>query len=71
MVNANHSAKIDKDDNPKNAPTTTTTVVPQTGKRPGDARGDPEQQKRNREEMNVGEDHRTEKMREEKRGTFP
>ncbi|SFE92401.1 hypothetical protein [Nitrosomonas sp. Nm166] len=68
MVNANHSTQIDKDDNSKDS---STTVVPQTGKRPGDARGDPQQQKRNREEMNVGEDHRTEKMREEKRGTFP
>jgi len=53
----------------KDAPVST----PQTGKKPGDARGDPQQQKRNREQMNdgVGDDHRSEKMREEKRGSFP
>ena len=65
--NANHSTQIDKDDSPKDE----TVAVPQTGKRPEDARGDPEQQQRNREQLNVGEDHLTEEMRENKRGTFP
>jgi hypothetical protein len=69
MPDANRSTQIDKDDSPKDAPVAT----PQTGKKPGDARGDPGQQKRNREQMNdgVSDDHLTDKMREEKRGTFP
>jgi hypothetical protein len=69
MPDANRSTQIDRDDTGKDAP----VQSPQTGKKPGDARGDPLQQKRNREQMNdgVGDDHRTEKMREEKRGTFP
>jgi hypothetical protein len=69
MADANRSTHIDRDDAPKDAPPGT----PQTGKKPGDARGDPQQQKRNREQMNegVGDDHRTETMREQKRGTFP
>jgi hypothetical protein len=69
MADANRSTQPDKGDSPKDAPVS----VPQTRKKPGDARGDPQQQKRNREQMNdgVADDHRTEKMREEKRGTFP
>ena len=69
MADANRSTQIEGDDNPKDAPVST----PQTGRKPGDARGDSEQQKLNREQMNdgVGDDHRTEKMREEKRGTYP
>ncbi|SFM16734.1 hypothetical protein [Nitrosomonas communis] len=63
MTNANS----DKKNNSSNPSVDT----PQTGKKPGDARGDPEQQKRNREDLKVGEDHRTDKMREDKRGTFP
>ncbi len=43
----------------------------QTGKKPEDARGDPGRQERNREEMGVEEDHRTEDMQKGKRGTFP
>jgi hypothetical protein len=42
-----------------------------TGTKPNDARGDAAQQRRNREEMGVEDDHLTEKMKEEKRGTFP
>jgi hypothetical protein len=69
MPDADRSTQIDQDDSPKDAPVST----PQTGRKPGDARGDPAQQKRNREQMNDGvrDDHLTEKMREEKRGTFP
>jgi hypothetical protein len=43
----------------------------QTGKKPEDARGEPEQQERNREDMGVDENHRTEDMNRSKRGTFP
>ncbi|HZP88285.1 MAG TPA: hypothetical protein VFB54_15850 [Burkholderiales bacterium] len=43
----------------------------QTGKRPGDARDEPEQQERNREEMGVNRDHKTQDMERRKRGTFP
>jgi hypothetical protein len=69
MPHANRGTQIDKNDAQKDSPVS----LPQTGKKPGDARDDPEQQKRNREQMNdgVSDDHRTEKMREEKRGTFP
>lgn len=69
MPNANHGTQIDKDQEGRDAPVSS----PQTGKNPDDARGDPQQQKRNREQMNdgVADDHRTDKMREEKRGTFP
>jgi hypothetical protein len=67
LPNANGETKIDKEDPSKNPSVDT----PQTGKKPGDARGDPEQQKRNREDLKVGEDHRTEKMRKGNRGTFP
>jgi hypothetical protein len=69
MPDANRSTQIDKDDAPQDAP----VAVPPTGKKPGDARDDPQAQQRNREQMNdgVGDDHRTEKMREEKRGTYP
>jgi hypothetical protein len=42
-----------------------------TGTHPDDARDDPAQQQRNREDMGVAEDHLTEKMKEQKRGTFP
>lgn len=59
MPNANDDTKLNIKDDSKNPSVT----VPQTGKKPGDARGDPEQQKRNREDLNVGEDHRTDKMR--------
>jgi hypothetical protein len=69
MPDANRSTQIDRDEGPKDAKVST----PQTGKKPGDARGDPQQQKRNREQMNDGveDDHRTDKMHEEKRGTYP
>lgn len=36
-----------------------------------DARDNPKEQQENRERMNVAQDHKTEKMRKEKRGTFP
>jgi hypothetical protein len=69
MPDADRSTQIDQDDSREGAP----GAKPQTGKKPGDARGDPAQQKRNREQMNDGvtDDHVTDKMREEKRGTFP
>jgi hypothetical protein len=69
MPDANRSTQIDRDEGLKDAPVST----PQTGRKPGDARGDPQQQKRNREQMNDGveDDHRTDKMHEEKRGTYP
>ena len=69
MPDADRSTQIHRDEGPKDAPVST----PQTGKKPGDARGDPQQQKRNREQMNDGveDDHRTDKMHEEKRGTYP
>jgi len=43
----------------------------QTGKHDEDAREDPGQQQRNREELGVGEDHKTEDMQKGGRGTFP
>ena len=36
-----------------------------------DARGNPEEQQENRERMRVTEEHKTEKMKKEKRGTYP
>lgn len=42
-----------------------------TGKKPQDARDDPDQQKRNRDEMGVTDSHRTEEMEKSQRGTFP
>lgn len=67
MPNANDDTKLDIKDDSNNSSVT----VPQTGKKPGDARGNPEQQKHNRDDLNVGEDHRTDKMREDNRNTFP
>ena len=43
----------------------------QTGKNPSDARGDEEKQEKNRKDLGVGPDHKTEDMEESKRGTFP
>ena len=43
----------------------------QTGKSDQDARDDPRRQRRNREQMGVTEDHRTEDMAKKNRGTFP
>lgn len=43
----------------------------QTGKKPEDARGEPERQERNREDLGVEDNHRTEDMNRGKRGTFP
>jgi hypothetical protein len=67
MPNADDDTTMDKEEHSKDP----SVAVPQTGKKPGDARGDPAQQKRNREELNVGEDHRTDKMHEDNRDTFP
>ena len=69
MADAGRSTRIDKDDTPKDAPPGTR----QSGRKPGDARRDRQQQKRNREQMKAGvaDDHRTQIMREKKRGTFP
>lgn len=36
-----------------------------------DARGEPEEQQENRERIGVDEEHKTDKMRKERRGTFP
>ena len=36
-----------------------------------DARGNPEEQQENRERLRVTEEHKTEKMKKEKRGTYP
>jgi hypothetical protein len=43
----------------------------QTGKHQDDAREEPGKQRRNREEMGVNEDHKTNDMEEGGRGTFP
>lgn len=40
-------------------------------KRPEDARDKPSQQERNRKDMGVAPDHRTQDMEKGKRGTFP
>lgn len=36
-----------------------------------DARGEPEEQRQNRERLGVEDDHKTRKMEKEKRGTYP
>lgn len=41
------------------------------GKRTEDARSDPAQQEKNREEMGVTPEHKTQDMERGKRGTFP
>lgn len=41
------------------------------GKRPEDARSEPAQQEKNREDMGVNPDHKTQDMERGKRGTFP
>jgi hypothetical protein len=67
MKDAGRSTRIDKpapDDQPP-------VSVPQTGPRPEDARHDPAQQERNREDMGVTDTHKTEEMEEKRRGTFP
>ncbi len=45
--------------------------VGQTGKHADDAREDPSRQQKNREELGVSEDHRTQDMKKGRRGTFP
>jgi hypothetical protein len=67
MKDANRSTNLDAPV-PSDQPP---VEVPPTGKKPQDARDDPAQQERNREEMGVTPDHKTGKMKEEKRGTFP
>jgi hypothetical protein len=42
-----------------------------SGKNPRDARDDDKKQAENREELGVGEDHKTRDMEEKNRGTFP
>lgn len=41
------------------------------GRRGDDARANPEKQQENRRQIGVDEDHKTEKMKKEHRGTFP
>lgn len=45
--------------------------VGQAGKHERDAREDLARQRKNREEMGVEEDHRTQDMEKRERGTFP
>jgi hypothetical protein len=68
MTRAEHSTKL-TGDSPRDvggAP-----QQPQTGKKPEDARGDPQQQAENQRDLGVDESHKTDKMKEEHRGTFP
>ncbi len=67
MKDANRSTNLDKPVPPEKPP----VDVPPTGKKPHDARDDPAQQERNREEMGVTPEHKTEDMKEKGRGTFP
>lgn len=64
---ANHSTQLDETAKHK-APN---PPAPQTGKKPGDARGDEGKLAENQRDLGVGPDHKTDDMEEDKRGTFP
>jgi hypothetical protein len=67
MKRANHGTKL------QGTPQQTPAEPPaaQTGRKPGDARGDDEQLAENQQDLGVGDDHKTEDMEEGGRGTFP
>jgi hypothetical protein len=67
MKDADSRTRIDKPV-PSDQPPVAT---PQTGRRPEDARDDHARQQRNRKDMGVREDHKTEDMEDKGRGTFP
>jgi hypothetical protein len=67
MKRANHSTKLTGSEKHQKG----TPPAPQTGKNPHDARDDESQLVDNREELGVGEDHKTDDMKDKGRGTFP
>ena len=67
MKRANHGTQLKGSDPSRKTP----VDAPQTGKNPRDARDDPVQQKENRQDLGVGEDHQTRDMEDSERGTFP
>jgi hypothetical protein len=67
MKRADHGTKLDTEAKHPKPP----QPAAQTGTNPQDARDDESRLKENREDLGVGEDHKTEEMERGRRGTFP
>ena len=64
---ANHSTHLDETTKHEKPP----EPAAQTGKNEHDARDDDRKLHKNQRELGVGEDHKTEEMKQGGRGTFP